>query len=281
MRNKWIDPDEFFIGYLPNAPARTSALLKNVLLGTGAVIAGVCLLLLTNQKEFSDTDFEYGKFTTVEGVIYSEPIPHIRVIANEKATNSMLLLVGYGKFGAQETIAHFNLKVGELSGKRIKIEGQLIHGKGKALLQISKDRLPKVISTQAEISHSQITSATEFSVTGEIVDPKCYFGVMKPGEGKPHRSCAIRCISGGIPPVFHQEGSTDYYLLLDENLQPINELILDIVGDRVTLSGKTMRLENWDILAIDTRLLKEQALFLKLKRNLLAMESGMTICGMK
>lgn len=24
---------------------------------------------------------------------------------------------------------------------------------------------------------------------------------MKPGEGKAHRACAIRCIAGGIPPV--------------------------------------------------------------------------------
>ena len=38
-------------------------------------------------------------------------------------------------------------------------------------------------------------------VKGEIVDPKCFFGVMKPGEGKPHKDCAIRCILGGIPPV--------------------------------------------------------------------------------
>lgn len=34
----------------------------------------------------------------------------------------------------------------------------------------------------------------------EIIDPKCYFGVI-PGKGKIHRSCAIRCISDGIPPV--------------------------------------------------------------------------------
>jgi len=37
---------------------------------------------------------------------------------------------------------------------------------------------------------------------GEIVDSKC-LGVMTPGQLTTHRACAIRCISGGIPPVLH------------------------------------------------------------------------------
>ena len=40
------------------------------------------------------------------------------------------------------------------------------------------------------------------TLTGEIVDTKCHFGVMKAGEGKVHRECAVRCISGGAPPGF-------------------------------------------------------------------------------
>jgi hypothetical protein len=39
------------------------------------------------------------------------------------------------------------------------------------------------------------------TLIGEIVDSKCYLGVMNPGALIPHRACAIRCISGGIPPV--------------------------------------------------------------------------------
>ena len=36
------------------------------------------------------------------------------------------------------------------------------------------------------------------TLTGEIVDSKCFLGVMNPGNLKPHKACAIRCISGGI-----------------------------------------------------------------------------------
>ncbi len=53
------------------------------------------------------------------------------------------------------------------------------------------------------------------TLTGEIVDTKCHLGVMNPGEGKVHRDCAVRCISGGAPPVSgaDQEGDTRLLLL--------------------------------------------------------------------
>ena len=57
----------------------------------------------------------------------------------------------------------------------------------------------------------------EHTLRGEIVDIKCYLGVMKPAHGKPHRSCAARCISGGIPPVLmvkDRDGDTNYLLLV-------------------------------------------------------------------
>ena len=41
-----------------------------------------------------------------------------------------------------------------------------------------------------------------FTLTGEIVDSKCNFGVMNPGRGKVHKDCAVRCLSGGIPAAF-------------------------------------------------------------------------------
>jgi hypothetical protein len=37
-------------------------------------------------------------------------------------------------------------------------------------------------------------------LTGELVDSKCFLGVMRPAVGKVHRGCAIRCLAGGVPP---------------------------------------------------------------------------------
>ena len=52
-----------------------------------------------------------------------------------------------------------------------------------------------------DLKHSITKKFGETRLKGEIYDPKCAFGAMKPGFGKPHRSCAIRCISGGVPPI--------------------------------------------------------------------------------
>jgi hypothetical protein len=40
-------------------------------------------------------------------------------------------------------------------------------------------------------------------VRGEIVDSKCFLGVMVPGSGKTHKDCASLCLRGGIPPALY------------------------------------------------------------------------------
>jgi hypothetical protein len=190
------------------------------------------------------------------------------------------LLVGYGKAGAEETLTYFEEKTGPLTGKHVQLSGQLIHGRGKALFQLSKERPPELTGeTDMTTTTSSMQLLDAAQVTGEIVDPKCYFGVMKPGEGKPHRSCAIRCIAGGIPPVLHAFEKSDYFLLLDENLLPVNHLVLDIVGDHIQLSGEIWQWDDWKILVVPKEQLKKESLFARLTRNMAAMEEGITQCG--
>ena len=87
-------------------------------------------------------------------------------------------------------------------------------------------------------------------LTGEIIDPKCYYGAMNPGQGKPHLSCAIRCISGGIMPVlkYEKDHIEKYAILLGRQGEPINQDIRDLIGPTVTIQGTWARLNNWEIL---------------------------------
>ncbi len=101
---------------------------------------------------------------------------------------------------------------------------------------------------------------------------------MKPGEGKPHRSCAIRCIAGGIPPVFAiKNADNDFVILTGEN---INEEIIPIVGDALQLEGEVIEVADWKIMKVNMGNLKLQAKS-KTKKNLLALEleEGMTMCN--
>ncbi len=284
MNKKLIpEPDEFFVGYMPQAPAKTMSVLKWVVVTIGIGMVAVGILVVVSQREFSSANFEYGKYNTVEGFIFKSPIPHIKVTNGVDSLGNprykTLLLAGIGKAGADKTISLFEKTVGDLEGKYVALQGQLIDGEGKSLLQISIDHVPTINANVSSIS-IEINSLGTETLEGEIVDPKCYFGVMKPGEGKPHRSCAIRCIAGGMPPVFHVSGSSEYYVLVDENSQPVNDRVLNIVGDKISLTGKTFSFDNWKILQVKKDNLKEQVMSATLVRNLVAMKQGMTVCEM-
>ncbi len=283
MSKKLIpEPDEFFVGYLPEPPAKTMSILKWVMVVLGMSIVTIGVILALNERKFSSTNFDYEKYTTQEGFVFKSPIPHLKIVTGVDSLGNTnyktLLLVGFGKAGATKTLSTFEDTLGELEGKFVKLTGELIYGDGKSLFQISASHVPEV-KTSVGSASSTIKKLGTVSLQGEIVDPKCYFGVMNPGEGKPHRSCAIRCIAGGIPPVFHLANTSDYYILLDENYQPVNDQVLDMVGDQITLTGETLLFDSWKILLVRKENLREQAVSAKVIRNLVAMEKGMSICG--
>ena len=67
---------------------------------------------------------------------------------------------------------------------------------------------------------------------------------MKPGNAKTHRACAIRCISGGVPPVLvvrTPAGNRSYYQLTDLAGGPVNRRILDKVALPVEITGELLR----------------------------------------
>ena len=129
-------------------------------------------------------------------------------------------------------------------------------------MELSKKEASLIKIESESTSPAPIPSAPQaITVQGEILDPKCYFGVMKPAEGKIHKSFAIRCISGGIPPVFRQatnnvEKPYDYYLMLDENGQSINQEILAFAGEDIVINGKTNQFSSWKVLYVNSANIK-------------------------
>jgi hypothetical protein len=91
---------------------------------------------------------------------------------------------------------------------------------------------------------------------GEIVDSKCYLGVMNPGQLIPHRDCAILCISGGIPPMLfvrQKIGPPIYLLLASADNQPVNQQVLDLVAEPVQITGDVERQGELLILRADPK----------------------------
>ena len=257
------DKNEFYIGWKNEIPKESKSLLKKILIPLFVFIPILFFVIVLLQKPFNNHFFEFGQTSEITGTYFHSPFPML--IADDQMIKEGLskdiLLVGYGKFGAAGTMKSIQEKSGDLNGKKITLQGTLTYGDGKTLLELTQEGASLVKIENQSVANSPLNTPTAISVQGEIIDPKCYFGVMKPGEGKVHKSCAIRCISGGIPPVLrHETGDTKtpyhYYLLVDQKGNDINKNILPFVAEQVSISGMTNSFSSWDILYIDVDDLK-------------------------
>lgn len=253
-------PDEFYVGYLPQAPASYTRLIKKVIIGLFLLVAFIAAYLVWNQKGFSTSSFEYGTLTEVEGILYQHPAPMLKIKLGEDTHGNSIyknvLLVNFLKSGASDLVKTYEQKLNKpLDQVMVKLRGTLIYLDGITLMELTgKEDAFLGVSGKTPDRNALIPQRKalgEVTLKGEIVDPKCYFGVMKPGEAKPHRSCAIRCISGGIPPVIvvkDESGEARYLLVVDENGQAINKEILEYVAEPVQVKGKLIQHDDWYIL---------------------------------
>lgn len=253
MNNK-----EFYIGWKNELPAGSKQAIKKLLIAVFILLPPIVIGIIYFTKPFNNHIFEYGNVREFTGIYYAKPFPVLVLDKGQapESTNNYALLIGYGKHGAETFLSLVENKKSSLNGTRIKIWGTMIYGDDKLLLELS--RKEKSVIAVSDSNEKQETK--EFGNTtlkGEIIDPKCYFGVMKPGEGKVHKSCAIRCISGGIPPVFKvkNEKSNSYYIIKGINGEAINKEILSHVGENVTISGEIIHTNGWDVIKTEPNLI--------------------------
>ena len=189
--------NDFYVGYLPKAPTALAGFVRKVIIVLGLLALTAALVLVIGQKPFADSAFEYGKVRSFEGVVETRPFPTLLVErpgeVGQQEKYSRYLLVAPGKHGADDFAASFD-------GKQVRLQGQLIYRDGGTMVEIAPGSIAVVDAAPAVQEATRDLGTV--TVTGEIVDSKCYLGVMNPGQGKVHRDCAARCLSGGIPPIF-------------------------------------------------------------------------------
>lgn len=258
--------NEFYIGWMPDAPDGIAKHIRKVVVGLGILVVTGGTVLAVLQKKFSTASFEFGQLTAIKGIYHQFPVPSIKVLSSRDAfghsTYITIPLVGYGKFGAEGLISELEKERGiSLDKKLITLKGTLLYSDGKALLQIDRNDAPLTAISNANTKDltPEMQDLGTVQLNGEVIDPKCYFGVMKPGHGKPHRDCAARCIAGGISPVFwsrNSKGESQYYLILDENGNKMNTELKDHIGEPLSLSAKAVRFNDWTILYADKKSFK-------------------------
>jgi hypothetical protein len=251
--------EEFYVSYIDGSLGNnTKKTIKKFILCAALVTIGGVLIFSFSQKPFKNSTFELLTETKVTGVFHENPYPMLRVQVAENTFKNILLL-GFGKLSVNPFLDKILKEVPDLNGRKLSIEGNLIYYNGKTLIQITDEEKVSLINNSQTILplKEEISSMT---FQGEIIDPKCYFGVMKPGKGKIHRSCAVVCISGGIPPVFATTDGNNiakYFLLTDLKGKPINNQVLSYVGKPSEITGIVEKMEDWYVIKIDPKNIKE------------------------
>lgn len=238
--------DDFYINYGPLPKSYGRFLVSFVpLLAIGVVLFAVVLPGLHNQ-------FNAGFFrgAQLEGLLVGEPVPHLIV---PRAGNSMdnvpfsrYLLSGTGKTAPLAPVMQH-------VGQWVSVRGAIIARNQLSLIATGSAE-PIDPPANVTVTPGLGTSLGEYSLTGEILDGKCYPGIMKPGQGKTHRACAIRCISGGVPAVFRVQNNRNdvmYFLLADAEGTAVNDRVLDRVADPLQITGEVVQYDDMFVLKAD------------------------------
>lgn len=243
--------DDFFVGWSDKTPIRSKKLGFRFFMTVLVLVLLIAAIFVFSQRGFIDSYFEYGTLTEKKGFLVKDPVWGLQTIENGQLKT--IPLVGFGKFGPDETLKSIADDIGGFDGKEITIRGTLFYYQDKEWMELTEGFGSLVGYTEKASPVRSIIDKGLQTVEGEIVDPKCFFGVMNPAEKAVHRSCAIRCISGGIPPVMavRENGEfVDYYFLIDESGNPLNQIILPYVGIPVTLSGVSTEYDDWKALKV-------------------------------
>ncbi|MEM1249562.1 MAG: hypothetical protein AAGK22_24515 [Acidobacteriota bacterium] len=227
--SRFVEPpphsdEDFYVGYLSPAPAGTRRFVTRIvlalLLGAAALASGLSLL----QSRFDAGTFDFGNVTEHVGTLEIDPV--VRIVPQDGSQPQ--LLVGIGKHSASYE--------GVQPGQSVTVRGTTIESPAGRMIEV----VDIVASESTPRGSSSAIDLAERVLDGEIVDSKCFLGVMKPGRGKLHRACASLCIRGGVPPaLFVQEDEPRLYLLVESEgtLEPTDWL--DVVGEPVSVRGRT------------------------------------------
>jgi len=95
------------------------------------------------------------------------------------------------------------------------------------------------------------------TLTGEIVDSKCYLGVMNPGQGKVHRDCAALCLNGGIPPIFVTTDGTEQLLLVGLDGRALGrDALREFIAEPIRIQGQLVKTGSARLLKINPATLR-------------------------
>ena len=185
--------DDFYVGYEPHMPAGLRRTVRRTVIAAAALLVAAALAATCIQRPLADARFEYGAVRKWSGWLSVSPTPMLHV--HEGGEWRRYWMVGPGKFGLA-AIADVQAYAGPVT-----LDATLIAREHWQMLEVVPGSIRRRDGGSAPPPRAEPTR-TRVRLDGEVVDSKCFLGVMNPGQGAAHRDCAERCLSGGVPRMF-------------------------------------------------------------------------------
>lgn len=230
MTDRSSNRDPFYVGYLPMPEEHRRfvhalvVLLALWILGVGATIAMV-------MRDPGDAVWNTSNEQSWTGTLTMHPYP---MLIPDNDRQHPLLIVSIGKRGAHDRLAEFDRSTVELHGWEL-------HREGRHLIELAEEDDAIIRVDDASPLSAPGRPAEQVTIEGEIVDGKCFLGAMKPGDGSAHKSCAVLCLRGELPPMLATadvEGDPVFHLLIVDGKTALSEQILQLVSKRVRIRGQ-------------------------------------------
>ena len=248
MLKKDVRP--FFVGYGKKIPSEIAKLVFPAFALFISVMVFLSIILSSSQGDPGEGRFRWDQGRqTFNGVLEFRPYPVLRLPADGDQPPMTLMVSGNGKRGA------FGNAKG-LAGEAVTAWGIVLERGDIPMLQVA-GRKPMGASDDvlpAGFEPAEPVKLGKWRLAGEICDGKCYLGAMRPGQGLAHKACTNLCIIGGTPAVFVSSGAvggSDFFLLADENGNPLGEELFDYVALLIEVEGEVERLDNLNVFKMD------------------------------
>ena len=206
--------DDFYIGYADGMPPGIRRRVRAAVIAAVCAAAIVISTVVIASATLPPSRFEFGIVSEKSGILRRVPYPVL------DTSEGRVWLVGRGKSGADRMLAG-------VSDGPVTLRGSRIERGRHHMLEV----------------HG-VAGAMPVTLRGEIVDSKCFLGVMNPAEGAVHRDCARRCLSGGLPPMLLVRDGThreELVLLVSDEGRAIGKEIAHAAGTPVDVTGALTR----------------------------------------
>lgn len=221
--------DDFFIGYA-GTPLRLRRFLRYVVGGILLLSIASAAFMASHQRDPGDGQWkpERREFT---GTLIMTPYPMLHL----EDGGGTLLLVGVGKVAAE-------LPADVDVASKVRARGTILQRGTLRILEL--DSALEILSAGAALVSRTVDSQPR-RYRGEIIDPKCFAGAMKPGTGKTHKACAALCLRGGIPPAMVTDEG-DVFVVTGVSVDALGR----IVGEPIEVQGRRSRIGGLRLLEV-------------------------------